>query len=103
MPAVAAPVLSDPLTATGFDVEGRYRLAPGLYAAARLGRLSFGEVRGTSQAVSWDADVTRLEVGGGWSFSRGLVLKVAYQYNRRDLQGPLRSANRTAAEILVWF
>ena len=88
---------------TGFDVEGRYRLAPGLYAAARLGRLYFGNVTGSTGTRSWDADVMRLEAGVGWSLSRGLLFKVAHQYNRRDLDGPLRSSNRTAAEILVWF
>jgi hypothetical protein len=103
VPALASPFLSDPLTVTGIDVEGRYRLAPGLYAAARVGRLAFGDVAGSTATASWDADVTRVEAGVGWSLSRGIVLKAAHQYNRRDLPGRLRSANRTGAEILVWF
>ena len=103
VPALRAPLLLDPLTVTGFDVEGRYRLAPGLYAAARLGYLAFGDAPCSAGSASWDASVGRVEAGAGWSLRRGLVVKAAYQYNRRDMQGPLRSLHRVAVEGLVWF
>ncbi|HSK11260.1 MAG TPA: hypothetical protein VK911_16875 [Vicinamibacterales bacterium] len=98
------PSLPSPLRVTGIDLEGRYRLAPGLYAAARLGRLWFGPIRGEAVgAQPWDADVTRVEGGIGWSPTRPVLLKVAYQYNwRPDVMGP-RSLHRAATQAVIWF
>lgn len=88
------------LGVTGVDVEARYRLVPGLYAAARLGRLWFGR---SPAGGAWDADVSRLEAGVGWSPARPALVKVSYQYNRRP-DGPGRhSLHRAAVQALVWF
>jgi len=103
VPGFREPLVNDVLAATGLDVEGRYRLAPGLYVAARLGALFFGRAAEPPGSESWDADVFRVEAGPGWSITRGLMLKSVYQYNRREMTGALRSAHRVAVEATAWF
>ena len=90
----------EPLGLTGVDAEARYRVAPGLYLAARAGHLWFG---GAGRAASWDADVGRVEAGLGWSPSRPVLLKVAYQYNRRPEAPGRRALHRAGLQALVWF
>ena len=102
LPIVAAPVIDGPVRAVSTSVEGRYRIRPGLYAAARLDHLAFSEVVGTTRRDEWDAPVTRLEIGGGYSLMRNLVLKLAWQRNTRDTT---RTPSRTfvAAQAVFWF
>jgi hypothetical protein len=102
VPALAAPAIGDPLSASGLAVEGRYTIAPGLYAAARVDRLSFGTVPGSAGAETWDANVSRVEAGLGYSLTRHIVVKAVYQHNRRD-GGRVRRANFGAAQLLLWF
>jgi hypothetical protein len=103
LPAVGWPRLDDPLRASSLSVEGRYKIRPGLYAAARAGHRGFSEVAGSSVTAPWDAPVTRYEVGGGYSIQRNLLVKAAYQRNRRD-GGRLRSlANQVATQVVFWF
>ena len=103
VPALREPLLADVLSVTGLDFEGRYRLGPGLYVAARVGSLLFGPAGQDAGGESWDANAFRIEAGTGWSVTRGLLLKATYQYNRRDVTGSLRSAHRVAAEAMAWF
>src|SRR5437899_2667889 len=84
LPIVRAPALELPLRARSMMVEGRYKILPGLYAAARFDHLGFSEITGTSRTDTWDAPVTRVEIGGGFSLQRNLLLKLSYQFNRRD-------------------
>jgi hypothetical protein len=101
-PAFLRPYLLDPLTAVAVDGEVRYTIMPGLYAAARVGHLAFGSIPATSGTPGWDADVTRAETGLGYSFTRNLLLKVVYQYHRRDsVRNP--SLHLGAAELVVKF
>jgi hypothetical protein len=102
VPAIAAPLLRGPLKAGSGFLEGRYRLAPGLYAAARVDRLGFGIIDGSQGPLSWDARVTRVEGGLGLSLFRNLLLKADYQYNWRD-GGYVRSQGVGAAQISWWF
>jgi len=92
-----------PLSAVSTSVEGRYKLRPGLYAAARYDRLGFSEIAGTDEIVPWDAPVTRVEVGGGYSIQRNLVLKLSFQHNTRDGGVLLRSARMVAGQLVFWF
>ncbi len=102
MPVVAAPAIDEPLRAVAAWVEGRYRLRPGLYAAARLDHLTFNQIAGTAGPDEWDAPVTRIEVGGGYSLMHNLVLKLAVQRNTRDTR---RTPSRTfvATQAVFWF
>ena len=102
LPALAAPRLDDPLGAASIAVEGRYAIAPGLYVAARAERLSFTTIEASSVTAPWDANVSRLETGIGYSLTRNVILKTTYQYNRRD-GGRVRRAHYGAAQLLLWF
>jgi hypothetical protein len=86
---------------TGF-IEGRYRLSPRVYAAARLDRLTFSRVRASGSSEAWDAPVTRLEAGGGYYVRRNLMVKVVFQHDRRETDR-VRTANLPAAQVLFWF
>ncbi len=103
IPFAQQPAMRDALRAYSASVEGRYKIRPGFYAAARFDWLGFSEVIGTAATEPWDAPVSRIEVGGGYSILRNLVLKASYQHNHRD-GGRLReSANHVASQIVFWF
>jgi hypothetical protein len=100
VPAIREPWVTGPLRARALSVEGRYKLWPGLYAAARVDHLGFNRLRG--MAVDWEAPVVRVEAGGGYYVRRNLIAKAVYQHNRRDA-GFRRSHDVAAAQLLFWF
>jgi hypothetical protein len=104
LPIPNGPNLDLSLGSMSTFVEGRYKIMPGLYAAARLDHLGFSDVTGTTVTEPWDAPVTRIELGGGYSLQRNLVLKGSYQHDARD-GGPAltRTANLVAVQIVYWF
>lgn len=83
-------------------IEGRYRIWPGVYAAARVDRLGFSSIPTTLGLVGWDADVTRVEVGGGWAVHRHVLLKAVWQRNRRE-GGRVRASDLGAVQVITWF
>ena len=86
------------------SIEGRYKLRPGVYAAARYDRLTFSDVTGvTAGTLPWDAPVTRIEIGGGYAIQRNLMLKLSVQHNTRDGGVLERSATLGAAQLVFWF
>ena len=103
LPAVTAPALPPSLDALSTSIEGRYKLRPGLYVAARVDHLGFSDVRGTRETLPWDAPVRRVEIGAGYSLQRNLLLKGSYQINRRDGGVLERYANFPAAQLVFWF
>jgi predicted porin len=90
------------LSALATSVEGRYKVTAGFYAAARLDHLGFSEVSGSARRATWDAPVTRVEVGGGYAIQRNLLLKLSYQHNTRDT-ARVPERNLTAAQLVFWF
>ena len=95
--------LQGPVSALSTSVEGRYTLRPGLYAAARVDHLGFSEIVGaTAGTLPWDAPVSRVEIGGGDSIQRNLLLKVSAQIDRRD-GGRTRKAHMVAGQLVFWF
>jgi hypothetical protein len=102
LPALQAPAIDGPLRSFGLDVEARYRLRPGLYVAARAGRIGFSELTGSLGRMPWDAPVTRIEVGGGYAIRRNLIAKAVYQYNWRDMMA-VEKSGRASAQLLFWF
>jgi hypothetical protein len=103
LPIVNRPDLPQPLRSFSTSFEGRYKIVPGLYAAARVEHLGFSEVTGTTATLPWDAPVTRVEAGPGMSLQRNLLLKLAYQYNRRD-GGPFAAQRHELAfQLVYWF
>ena len=103
LPAVRAPFLDEPLRAVSTSVEGRYKLTPAFYAAARVDRLDFSDLVGTQATAPWDAPVTRVEIGGGYSIQRNLVAKMSVQRNTRDGGRLKRRATLGAAQLVYWF
>jgi predicted porin len=90
------------LDAVATSVEGRYKLTPRVHVAARADHLAFNTITGTARTISWEAPVTRWEVGAGYAVQRNLQAKVAYQYNTRD-GGRVRTLHAVAAQLLYWF
>jgi hypothetical protein len=102
LPALAEPFIDSPLRATFWLTEGRYKLAPGLYAAARYDRLAFSDVESSRGPVTWDANVWRVETGAGYSLRRHILLKGSYQYNRRE-GGFVKASHLGAVQVVLWF
>ena len=91
------------LDALATMIEARYKLWPGIYAAGRVDRLGFSDIPTTTEGiVSWDADVTRLEFGAGWTVHRHVLLKAVWQRNRRD-GGRVRASDLGAVQVVTWF
>jgi hypothetical protein len=97
LPALPDPALGSALRARGLMLEGRYKIRPGLYAAARGDHLDFSDVRG----IPWDAPVWRVEGGVGFSVRRNLLLKGVYQHSRRE--GTAASLRAFAGQLVAWF
>jgi hypothetical protein len=98
------PVATDlPVSSVSTSFEGRYKILPGLYVAARIDRLIFSDLVGTTQTLPWDANVGRVEVGAGFSLQRNVLLKASYQHNSRD-GGPLSQLEHLGAvQLVYWF
>jgi hypothetical protein len=103
IPFARQPAFHDPLDAMSAFVEGRYKIQPGLYAAARVDHLGFSSIAGTLGTLSWDAPVTRVEVGAGYSIVRNLLLKGAYQHNTRNGGRLVAVEQIVAAQVVFWF
>ena len=52
--------------------------------------------------ATWDAPVSRFEVGGGYYLQRNLVARLSFQHNARD-GGRVRRDGLMAAQLLFWF
>jgi hypothetical protein len=102
LPLVRAPEINLPLRAVSNSIEGRYKIVPGLYAAARFDRLTFSQVSGALRQDAWDAPVSRIEIGGGYSLQRNVMLKVAYQHNTRQTTRAA-AADAAAMQLVYWF
>jgi hypothetical protein len=103
VPTIRTPVIDEPLRALSTSLEGRYKIVPGLYAAARVEHLGFSDLVGSTSTLPWDAPVTRAEVGAGYSIQRNLLLKISYQHNTRDGGVLRRVENLGAGQLVFWF
>ena len=90
------------LDSLGAFLEARYKLQPGLYLAGRVGQVSFSRLASRDGGDTWDADVTRIEIGIGYALHRHVLLKGAWQHNWRD-GGEVRSESLVAAQVVLWF
>ncbi len=103
VPGIRAPFIDSPLRAFSTSVEGRYKLTPALYVAGRYDHIGFSDLTGTVVTVPWEAPVTRVEVGTGYSILRNLRVKLAVQRNWRDGGVLTRRATLAAAQVVFWF
>jgi hypothetical protein len=102
LPVATQTATSLTLKALALRVEGRYAFMPGLFGAARVEHLAFNRVTGTTRTISWDAPVSRVEVGGGYYLQRNLVAKLSVQQNWRD-GTRINYARFIAMQLLYWF
>jgi hypothetical protein len=109
IPAPNRPFVDAPLGATAGFVEGRYRLSPRYFVAARVDRLRFSRIQGEqafgARALPWDAPVTRVEAGGGVYLRRNLVARAVIQHNRRQKPVLFVDTERTylSTQLAFWF
>jgi hypothetical protein len=99
---LAAEGRAQTLRAAAVALETRYAFLPGAYAAVRAEHLTFSQVRGSAGLDTWDAPVSRLEVGGGYSLRRNVIGRVSLQVNHRD-GGRVTRARLVAGQLLYWF
>ncbi len=75
------PTVGD-LKVHGGYAELKYALPAGFFVAGRYNIMRFSDVKdSTGASLSWDSDVDRLEVGGGYRLSKGVTAKAVYQLN----------------------
>jgi hypothetical protein len=96
------PTIGVPLVATGGWIEGRYKIRPRFYAAARFDHLDFSSITGTTRTTQWEAPVTRVEVGGGYLLQRNLQVKASFQRNARE-GGRVTHLKIGSAQVVFWF
>lgn len=94
--------VADPIVAISSLIEGRYKIAPGLYVAVRGDRLDFSTIRGSRGAAEWEAQTWRVETGLGYSITRNIIVKASWQKNGRD-GGRVRHDSLYAGQVLYWF
>lgn len=102
LPDIASLNIGDPLVATSLLVEARYKIVPGLYAAARSDHLDFSMISGARGPSSWEARVWRIEAGLGYSVTRNIQLKGSWQRNDRD-GGRVQRDSLVAGQVMYWF
>lgn len=103
LPFVTPPAGGDDLSALAAWIEGRYRITPRVYVAARADRLGFSTITGSSGVrTPWDAPVTRLEAGAGYLLQRNLVLRATLQHNQRD-GGRVEERTYLSTQVAWWF
>jgi hypothetical protein len=102
LPAFGSLQLREPLVAVSSLLEGRYKIAPGWYVAVRGDRLDFSKVRGSNGVAEWDAQTWRFETGIGYSVTRRILLKGAWQKNGRD-GGRVRKDALFTGQVMYWF
>ena len=90
------------LSATAASIESKYAILPGAYVAVRAERLMFGRVAASGRVDTWEAPVSRVEVGGGFYLQRNLIARVSLQFNDRA-GGRVTSSQLAAAQLLFWF
>jgi hypothetical protein len=96
------PTIHEPLVATGGWIEGRYKVRPRFYTAARVDHLAFSAITGATRTADWDAPVTRVELGGGYLLQRNLQVKASFQRNSRA-GGRVTHLKIVSAQVVFWF
>jgi hypothetical protein len=78
---IQAPLI-DNLDLWAWYVEGKYTFLPGLFGALRLAQMIYGNIDDAAGVShQWDRNLTRVEVGGGYFFTRNLFTKATLQLN----------------------
>ena len=95
------------LKVTSGYVEAKYAFGFGGFVAGRWDVMRFGKIADSSGALHpWDSDLSRLETGVGYRFSRAAQAKLVYQRTSYDVSpDPNVSPDRSlvAAQLSVGF
>jgi hypothetical protein len=87
--------------------ELKYGLPRGFYVAGRYSIMRYSDVvDSTGASRSWDSNVDRLEVGGGYRVTRGVIAKLVYQSNVLQPPDPALAEEEfdvVAAQLSVVF
>lgn len=103
VPFSFAPPEGDAVSARAGWIEGRYRVHPRLYLAARGDALAFSRLTGSDGAAApWDAGVRRVELGAGFLLQRNVVLRTVAQINRRE-GGRVTRRTFVSSQVAWWF
>ena len=105
IPYITVPPEGPRISARAAWVEGRYRITPRLYVAARADALGFSHVTGRSpeeRRDTWDANVGRIEAGAGYSLLRNLMVRGIVQFNDRD-GGRVTERTFVSSQVSWWF
>jgi hypothetical protein len=102
LPPLDPPRIVDPLTSRAGYLEAKVRLLPRLYAAIRGDIMRFTSIQGSAGPETWEAAVSRLEYGIGFTIQRGLLVKASVLSNWRD-GGGVRESHMGAVQLLFWF
>jgi hypothetical protein len=99
----AATGTYDDVDALAMWIEGRYRITPRIFLAARADTLGFSKIADSSgRLVDWDAEVARFEVDAGYYVQRNLMLRLAVQHNDRD-GGRVLKKTFVSGQVAYWF
>jgi hypothetical protein len=101
-----SPMVGDLKVSSGY-LEVKYSLSIGAFLAGHLDAMHFGEIADSTGARRpWDSNLSRLETGVGYRFSRDALAKVVYQRTRYDVSpdpGEPRSRSLVAAQLSIAF
>ena len=97
---------SHAVSATAAWAEGRYRITPRIFVAARADRIDFSRIAGAvlfnGIPTPWDSPVERVEAVAGYYLQRNLIARVAVQRNARD-GGRVQRRTYLAGQLAYWF
>jgi hypothetical protein len=99
------PTVGDLEVESGY-VEAKVATSFGAYAAGRFDVLRFGEIADSGGTLRpWDHDVTRIEAGVGYRFTRDVLAKVIVQHTTIERGGTAgdRVLSLVAAQLSVGF
>lgn len=96
------------LTNIGWYAEGKYTFLPGLYAAVRYSKITFGKIDdGTVAhvATTWDDNVETWESGIGYKLTEGVIGKFVNQTHRKkpNTGGKSKYENFWATQLSMAF
>lgn len=84
-----------------YYVEAMYKFLPGVYGAVRYNAIHFNKISYTDGSkAQWDFNVRRIQIGGGYRFSRSLEVKAEYMFNM--MSGPVDPEDNLFALQWVW-
>lgn len=101
-----SPNIGDLRTTSGY-AELKYAFSFGGYLAGRWDALRFGDITDSAgEQRPWDSDVTRIEAGAGYRFTREATAKLIYQRTNLETVGAaerIRTYSLVAAQLSVSF